>query len=103
MLDVATRFIGLETENKQLRYDYEFEHSRVNIIADKLKVAEGALEEANASLATAEQRLEDERSSCEAYDEDIRKRLEVLNTSLLSTYLCLFLVFHLPAVSFPLT
>jgi DNA-directed RNA polymerase delta subunit len=91
MLDVATRFIGLEAENKQLRSHYELDHSRANVMADKLKAAEKALEEAKASLAATEQHLEDEKSSREVHDEDIRKRLEALNASLLSMYLPFFL------------
>ena len=83
MLDVATRFIGLEAENKQLLSNYEFEHSRVNVLAAKLKTAEEALEEAKASLAAAEQRLEDKRSARETREGDIRKRLKALNTSCL--------------------
>ncbi|KAM0894866.1 hypothetical protein ACQ4PT_024296 [Festuca glaucescens] len=83
MLDVATRFIELETENKQLRLDYEFEQSRSNDLAVKLKAAEKALEEARSSLGSAEQRLESERSARETREEDIRQRLEALNTSLL--------------------
>ncbi|KAM0859821.1 hypothetical protein ACQ4PT_046947 [Festuca glaucescens] len=83
MLDVAAHFIGLEAENKLLRSDYELEHSRVNIMADKLKAAEEALEEVKASLAAAEQRLEDEKSVRETREGDIRKRLEAFNTSLL--------------------
>jgi hypothetical protein len=62
-------------------------------MADKLKAAEGALEEAKASLAAAEQCLEDEKSLQEARDKDIRKRLEALNTSLLSKYSWFFLWF----------
>jgi hypothetical protein len=54
MLGVATRFIGLEAENKQLRSDYEFERSRVNIMGKNLKAAEEAHEGAKASLASAE-------------------------------------------------
>ncbi|KAK1684238.1 hypothetical protein QYE76_045086 [Lolium multiflorum] len=84
MLDVATRFIGLETKNKHLRSNYELKHSRANVMADKLKAAEKALEEAKTSLAAVEQHLEDEKSSRKVRDEDICKRLKVLNTALLT-------------------
>jgi hypothetical protein len=50
MLDVATRFIGLEAENKQILSNYEYENSRDNVQPTKLKAAKEALEEGKASL-----------------------------------------------------
>jgi hypothetical protein len=93
MLDVATHFIRLEAKNKHLRSGYEFENSRVKVLADKLKVAEEALEEAKASLETVEQHLEDEKSARGTREGDIHKRLEALNTSLLSKYTCFYFEF----------
>jgi chromosome segregation ATPase len=94
---VATRFIGLEAENKQLRPNYEFEHSRVNAMADKLKAAEEALEEVKASLAAAEKRLEDEKSTRKTREGYIRQLSTFL--FLVSTLVLLVISSSIPFLS----